>query len=226
MEKEKIKISFSAIVLIIAILITIICCLSYKVTYLTEQLESNPSDELDKKYVKGLSAGLAESNDYGYFGENYIKGLEVLLAPSDGSNEFGDPSIVIYAPDSASLGISSIEIDQNGDAYANIPKGSQLYEKYGKTTKIASKIIDAAICHEGNGDYYNVYMLQSDGKVLNLTDSNKHTNISFSGELLTEPVENLNDIVKMFSVNIGNADQTIFVDISGDLLDVNGKGIE
>ena len=228
MEKEPFKIKFNTVVIIVCVLLAIIGILAFNLRRLEDTLAKSNINNEDNEYGNGLSVGLSGINDYDYFSENYKKALTAVFENNEeNSNLFGEPSIIVLAPDSDSLGVYSITIDKLRDAYLNIPQNSPLYKKYGKITKISSNVLDAAVCHTGNGDLFDVFFINEDGTVSKLVDSNKRDNgVTLSGDLSLEKVSNLAGIVKIITVPLVNAEEPGFVDINGNIFDVSGKAFE
>ena len=220
MEKEPFKIKFTTVVIVVAILLAIIGILAFNLRRLEDTLGKASTND-PNEYGAGLSQGLAGINDYDYFSENYKTALAASLTSEETTSE-----IVKYAPDSESLGITSVSVDNLGDAYLNIPQSSPLYAKYGKLTKIASKVLDAEICYVGNGDWYEVFFITQDGAVSKLVDSSKRSNgVTLSGELSLEKMPGLNSIIKIVTIT-NDASQAAFVDINGNMFDQFGKAFE
>lgn len=219
-EKEPFKIKFSTVGIVILILFIIIGILSFNFRRLDDQLEKASTKD-PNEYGVGLSQGLAGINDYDYFSENYKTAMAAV------ASEEKTAEIIKYAPDAASLGIASVSVDNLGDAYLSIPQSSPLYSKYGKLTKIASNVLDAEICHVGNGDWYEVYFIGLDGVVSKLVDSSNRSNgITLAGDLSLEKVPGLNSVVKIVTITNESAEEVAFIDINGNMFDQSGKAFE
>ena len=101
-----------------------------------------------------------------------------------------------------------------------------MYEKYGKIEKVASDIIDFYICDEVNGNFAEVYFLSIFGNVYKLSGFSRTESGTLSGELKVTEISGITNIVKVLSIPINGINQTIFVDINGNLFNSDGSAIE
>ena len=226
-EKEPFKIKFTTVLIIVFILFIIIGILSYNLNRLNTILHTTSGATQNSRNVTGLNPAVPSPNDYEFYNENYKTALETILSNSEETDEFGELQIQKIAPDSDIIGISSITIDHLFDAYINIPQNSPLYSKYGKIYKIASNVIDVEFCHVGNGDSYKVFFINNDGTVSELISSDIDENgVTYSGELSTQIVNNLSNIIRIFSIPVTNAEEAAFVDINGNIFDQHGEAFE
>lgn len=229
-EKEPFKIKFTTVLIVVLTLLAIIGILAFNLRRLEDQVKL--SSAYRPEQLERMVAGVPEVNDFEYFSENYKKAINTLLGIDADSKS--DSSIVFLSkvPEKYELvGINSVDLDNLGDVYLNINQSSPLYATYGKTTKVASDVIDFEICEIGNGGFGSLFFIHSDGTVSKLSGYTTDADGTLRGKLETEKLVSLNNILKITRFNLiessaESVPDVAFIDINGNMFYADGTAVE